>query len=144
VRQTLVEGLGRSRIPRAAVPLVRVLVEDGSPVVREAAAGALAMLRETRTIGALFESARYDAYSVPAAMSSDARASDRGKPSGARCYPVREAAAEALRRLGGLQAWEELSASIDDLTVLPAARSGRPCSEVSIVRGDHERQRSEC
>ncbi len=121
VRKTLVEGLGRSRVPRAAVPLVRVLVADGSPMVREAAASALAMLRETRTIGALFDAARYDTYSVPTATPRE----DGGTAGGVR-YPVREAAVEALRKLGGMQALEELAAAADDLTALPPGLSDRP------------------
>ena len=123
VRKTLVEGLGRSRMARAAVPLVRVLTEDGSPVVREAAADALATLRETRTVGALFESALYDPYSVPASTAHGATVADRPDSAGGRHYPVRKAAAEALRMLGGMQACEELAAPVDDLTALPAPAS---------------------
>jgi HEAT repeat protein len=123
VRKTLVEGLGRSRMVRAAVPLVRALVQDSSPVVREAAADALATLRETRTVGALFDSALYDPYSVPASGACRTTVDDSLDSPGDRHYPVREAAAEALRVLGGTQACEELAAPVDDLTALPARAS---------------------
>jgi HEAT repeat protein len=123
VRKTLVEGLGRSRTSRAAVPLVRALTEDASPVVREAAAEALATLRETRIVGALFESALYDPYSVPASTAHGATVADHPDRAGGRHYPVREAAAEALRTLGETQACEELAAPADDLTALPAVAS---------------------
>ncbi len=123
VRKTLVEGLGRSRMLRAAVPLVRALTEDGSPVVREAAAEALASLREMRIAGALFESALYDPYSVPASTGHGATVAGGPEAARGRHYPVREAAAEALRMLGGMQAYEELAAPVDDLTALPAPPS---------------------
>jgi HEAT repeat protein len=123
VRKTLVEGLGRSRMARAAVPLVRRLVDDSSPAVREAAADALATLRETRTVGALFDSALYDPHSVPASGACRTTVGDSPDSPGDRHYPVREAAAKALRVLGGTQAWEELAAPVDDLTALPALAS---------------------
>jgi HEAT repeat protein len=118
VRKTLAEGFGRSRMGRAAVPLVRALVEDSSPEVREAAADALAMLREPRTLGALFESALYDPHAVPRPDEGETAAA-RDEPAAPLEYPVRAAAAKAVRALGGAQAWEELAASSEDLTALP-------------------------
>jgi HEAT repeat protein len=125
VRKTLAEGFGRSRMARAAVPLVRALIEDGSPEVREAAADALAMLRETRTLGALVESALYDPYAAPRPDEGETGAAGDEPASGAE-YPVRSAAAEAVRVLGGAQAWEGLAAPSDDLTALPTPAPKQP------------------
>ena len=113
VRKTVVEGLSASRSSRAAAIVVRMLADDPCPDVRAAAAQALATLRDARTLGALFESALYDPFSVPRAG---------GTPSGdlaGRDYPVREAAAEAVLMLGGEAAWEELAAPRDSLVSLP-------------------------
>ena len=130
VRKSLVDGLGRSRATRAAAPLVRVLMEDRSPEVREAAAEALVALGDTRTIGALYECALYD----PSFTSSPGSAwawPEHGDETttGGRLYPVREAAAEALLILGGTQAWEEMESHADDLVALPAPRPARTAEE---------------
>ncbi|MFB3855187.1 MAG: HEAT repeat domain-containing protein [Vicinamibacterales bacterium] len=120
VRKSAVEGLGRSRAARAAVPLVRALVGDPAPEVREAAADALVALGETRTVGALYEAALYDAYAVARPRSGAAFSTEREPESATpKLYPVREAAAEALLVLGGIQAWEELESPQDDLVALP-------------------------
>jgi HEAT repeat protein len=101
VRRTLVEGFGRSRAVRTARVLVRALIEDESPIVRQAAADALPLLRDPRVMGALVDSALYDSYSEP-----DAGEAPKGSPT--LRYPVREAAAEALLVLGGTEALESL------------------------------------
>ncbi len=118
VRIAIVEGLGLSRMSRAAVPLVRMMAEDPSPDVRAAAAQALATLRDPRTLGALFETALYDPFSTPRPTTA-ALPSERDSTPAGREYPVREAAAEALLILGGVSAWEELASPGDDLVSLP-------------------------
>jgi HEAT repeat protein len=122
VRKSLVVGFGCSRAARAAIPIVRTLIDDPSPEVRIAAAEALTALRDQRTLGALFECALYDPFSVPRAEHPDAVAAV--SRSGGREYPVREAAAEALLVLGGEQAWDELASPPCDLVALPADSRG--------------------
>ena len=117
-RKSLIAGFGSSRAARAAVPIVRALIDDPSPEVRIAAAEALAALRDQRTLGALFECALYDPFSVPRGEHADAVAAVAR--SGSREYPVREAAAEALLVLGGEQAWDEFVSPPCDLVALPA------------------------
>lgn len=121
VRKSLVAGLGRSRTVRAAPPLVRAMVEDPEPEVREAAVDALVALGETRTAGALYECALYDGYFVDNQARPPLGAGDAGRQLQA-MYPVREAASEALLVLGGIMAWEELESPEDNLVDLPGAR----------------------
>lgn len=111
VRRTLVAGFGQSRSARTAQVLVRALIEDESPVVRQAAADALPLLREPRVIGALIDSALYDPHAEPVA--ADAR---EGTPT--LRYPVREAAADALLVLGGPEALASLE-DVPNLVAMP-------------------------
>ncbi len=97
VRKTLVEGLGRSRTGRATAPLIDRLAHDSSPIVREAAAEALATLGDTTSVGALLDSALHDPFAEPGETAIDPRASAPWR------YPVREAAVEALVVLGGVE-----------------------------------------
>jgi HEAT repeat protein len=122
IRQSVVEGFGRSRALRAAVPVVRALVEDPAPAVRQTSAEALAMLGDTRTLGALYECALYDPFFTSTFGSASVWPPGADEVSAARRYPVRDAAAEALLALGGEQAWEELASPDDDLVALPGGR----------------------
>jgi hypothetical protein len=118
IRQSVIEGFGRSRATRAAAPIVRALAGDPVPAVRETSAEALAVLGDTRTLGALYESALYDPF-FTWTVSEPAWPSEADQAAGVRTYPVRDAAARALAALGGEQAWENLAAPVDDLVALP-------------------------
>jgi HEAT repeat protein len=106
-RQTAIEGLGRSAARRAMEPLVRALLGDPAPCVREAAADALAALGEPDAAPALAQSALRDPYWVP--VPPGAHGSPNHPEGPDREYPVREAASEALLLVGGMRAWEELT-----------------------------------
>ena len=81
-------------------PLVERLVQDDSPTVREAAAGALAALGDARCTSALLDTALHDPFVEPADGAC-------GSPDGVSWrYPVREAAAEALVVLGAAETRE--------------------------------------
>ncbi len=96
VRTTFIEGLGRSRASRALTPVLRALSGDPAPDVRVAAADALITLRAgtlnggRAVIEALTACSLADPFSTRPA----------GAPAGAREYPVRDAATDALVALG--------------------------------------------
>jgi HEAT repeat protein len=124
IRQSVIEGFGRSRASRAAPPIVGALVSDPMPAVRQTCAEALVMLGDTRTVGALYESALYDSFFVWTVSDLAAGPLEADKALGTRSYPVRVASARALATLGGERVWQELAAPIDDLVALPGGGRG--------------------
>jgi HEAT repeat protein len=96
VRTTFVEGLGRSRVARAVEPALRALSGDPAPDVRAAAAGALITPGGgPDVVEALVACSLTDPYCVGTSAAPDSYD-----------YPVREAAADALRALGSGDAIE--------------------------------------
>jgi CheY-like chemotaxis protein len=120
VRTTFVEGLGRSRAPRALEPVLRALSGDPAPEVRVAAADALIALSGGReVIEALTVCSLTDPFGTRTA----------GAPPGAREYPVREAAADALVALG--------CGDHHSVVTVRSARSG-PMARILMIDDDSD------